>query len=206
MLLGFAVLDSIDSDYNKEENKLSKKQQIIYGLKNFSIYIVSYLAVSVAVFYSFGGFYGTVKTVDDSTSLYNASINSLFLPMGKSLFFTGGEHGDMELEGFGYMGLASVILLIVALIALIMDWKNLWKSKKKSVIIICLLIVMFYIFSLSPVMMFSGKYVFSVNIIPGFLQKITWGLFRACGRFIWPVMYTLTYLALSYSERILKKI
>ena len=206
MLLGFAVLDSIDSDYNKEENKLSKNQRILYGLKNFSIYIVSYLATSVVVFYSFGGFYGTVKTVDDSTSLYNASINSLFLPMGKSLFFTGGEHGDMELEGFGYMGIASAILLIFALIALIMDWKNLWKSKKKSVIIICLLIVMFYIFSLSPVMMFSGKYVFSVNIIPGFIQRITWGLFRACGRFIWPVMYTLTYLALSYSERILKKI
>lgn len=197
MLAGFALWEAI------EEGK--KAGKILTAIKSFALFLLPYLILSVATFFVFGGFYGTVKSVEDSTALYNASINSLFRSMGNSFFFPNGEYGDMELEGFGYVGVAVGLLLIPALISLIINVKTLWKEKRGLFALTIVLSVFFYLFSLSPVITFSGKYLFSVDIFPGLITKISWGLFRACGRFIWPVMYLLILVAISYSEKILKK-
>lgn len=37
-------------------------------------------------------------------------------------------------------------------------------------------------------------------------MNYTWGLFRGCGRFVWPVVYLLIYLAIVYSQINIKKI
>lgn len=204
MLAAFALLDALTIESKPEKNDKTPNR-VINGIKVFLLYICSYLAMTIVTFYVFGGFYGTIKTVDDSTALYNAGLNSLFMPMGKSLFFSNGEFGDMELEGFGYIGLAIGILLIPAIIGFISDFKRMWAEKKGFLIISILLIVFFYVFSLSPIITICGKYLFSINIIPGFITKISWGLFRACGRFIWPVMYVVMLIAIIFSEKILKK-
>ena len=196
MLGAFALLESIDLDIDKKIKRVGV----------FSFYLLSYVSVSVLVFYIFGGFYGTIKTVEDQSSIYMASIISLFYPMGKSLFFSSGEFDDTELEGFGYLGVAVCILLVFGLIGLAKEIKALWVTKKKDVIIVILLVLFFYLFSVSPIVTLNGKYLFNINVFPGSIYKISWGLFRACGRFIWPVMYLITLLSVTYSDRILKRV
>ena len=54
-------------------------------------------------------------------------------------------------------------------------------------------------------LMFNDETLFNITFIPDFIVQNSWGLFRNCGRFMWPVMYFIMYIAISYSENVLKK-
>lgn len=195
MLVFFVIIELIDTD--KDLKKI---------FKVIIVYIIPYIAITSLIFYVLGGFYGSVEVLDSNSGLYNADLSTLINPMGKSIFFSNVSFSDSQMEGFGYLGSAIIILLILALIGFLSNIKIFIKVKKKVFILLVVYILAFFIFALSPVVLWHQEYLFSMNIFPSFVVKHIWGLFRGCGRFIWPVVYLFIYLAVVYSQRLLKKI
>lgn len=68
------------------------------------------------IFFILGGFYGSVEVLDSNGGLYNADLSTLINPMGKSLFFSKGDFSDSQMEGFGYLGIAILSLLMISMI------------------------------------------------------------------------------------------
>jgi hypothetical protein len=106
--------------------------------------------------------------------------------------FLGGDY-----EGFCYIG-AGVFLLFVATTGLIFKhrkhapiaWRNHW-----SLILVCAL---FYLFALSNRVSLGGAKELFQYPLPDFLTPIT-SIFRASGRFVWPVFYTaIVFLLFSF--------
>ena len=192
MLGFFALLEAID-------DKGGAKKAVF----RFCLYIVLYLVITVTLFYLLGGFYGTINVSGSGNDLHNAGIKALFEPKSLSVFFNERDYSDGEKEGLCYLGMAISVLLIPAIISFIREFKKLWRNRKKLVIISFLMTALLYVFSLSPVIMWGDKYLFSIDFIPGFIQKYSWGIFRACGRFMWPIMYGLMLFAIVYSAKLI---
>lgn len=192
MLACFALLEAIDGEAGLGKSVL-----------RFILYLVPYLAITVLVFYLFGGFYGTINVSGSGNDLHNAGINALFEPKNLSIFFKDREYSDGEKEGLCYLGVALSILFVPSIIGFIKSFKAIWQRKKILVILTFLLGLMFYLFALSPIIMWGDKFLFSINFIPAFIQKYSWGIFRACGRFMWPVMYAIILFTIVFSERLI---
>ena len=106
------------------------------------------------MFYLFGGFYGTINIGNSNNSIHAAFLDALFDPKEFSILFPKREYDDGELEGLAYLGVAIMILLIPAFVSFIKDIKRLLKEYRYELIVITLLVVFFYLFSLSPVVFF----------------------------------------------------
>ena len=194
LLAGFAL-----NEFLYELPKIKKAVIVFFS------YLFSYLAVTVFTFYIFGGFYGTININNTENYMHSAYIDALFDSKKYSMFFKAREYDDGELEGLAYVGLAIIILLIPAFISFCKDIKRIWTKYRIEFLVILLLVIMFFAFSISPIVFMDGEYLFSIEFIPNFVVKYSWGIFRACGRFIWPVMYLFILIAIVYSERLLKK-
>ena len=191
LLVGFALLEAMDQHYN-----------IIKDIIRFLSFIVPYLAITVFLFYLYGGFYGTVKSIEMYDNPVGADVNALFESMGTSLFFS--KSSNIKFETFCYIGVAVLVLLVPAAFSLIKCIREKWNTHKKTIVLVAVFVLLFVLFSLSPNIMINDKVILSVNIVPQTLWTYTWGLFRNCGRFMWPVMYLLIYVAIVYSKDILK--
>lgn len=189
---GFCLLESL--------YKLPRVKDFI---KTFLSYMIVYLAATISIFFLLGGFYGTVNVAKMYDEPAGADINGLFESMGLSSFFVKGD--VVKLESFCYIGIGVGILFIPSVFFAIYKIKEKWKSKKIEIVIYSLLFLFFVMFSLSPTVMFNDETLFNITFIPDFIVQNSWGLFRNCGRFMWPVMYFIMYIAISYSENVLKK-
>lgn len=194
MLAGYALLEFLD-------NKSNIKRAVFLMISYLSLYIM----VTVVVFYILGGFYGTVNLYDAGSGILSAGINSFIDPKGYSIFFSKGEYSDFQLESLCYIGIAVGILSAFSFVSIIRRIKDIVKNKKNELIVCCILFVLFFVFAISPVVFCGDKLLFTMNIYPGFIVKNSWGIFRACGRFTWPIMYFIIYIAITQSQHILKK-
>ncbi|MCR5747771.1 MAG: hypothetical protein K6G03_08690, partial [Lachnospiraceae bacterium] len=183
-------------------HKQDIKDKITAVIKRSALYLVSYLAVTCFTFYLFGGFYGNITADAEGLGLFSANLNSLFNPIDYSLIIkefplTGGQY-----EGLSYIGIAAIVLLIPTLLYLIKNARNEWRGHRNLIISALFTCVILWIIALSPVVTAGSHVLFEIPL-PGFLYN-AWSMFRASGRFLWPVMYAVILTALYYSERELK--
>ena len=169
------------------------------------IQLALYLLVTVSIFSLFGGFYGTVNLYDPGSGILCASITALMEPKGYSVFFAEETYSDFQLESLCYLGIAMGILVILSFVGVSKHIKDILRKRRSEVIVGLVLFFLFFLFSISPAVFLQDKYLFSMNIYPSFIVNNSWGIFRACGRFMWPIMYFLMYVAITHSQYILKK-
>lgn len=95
-------------------------------------------------------------------------------------------------EGYNYLGLGLIVLVALASISLVIQGvsrKALWQNRY-----LYLLCLGWTLFSLSSTVTWNEKVLVSLPL-PDFFSNIS-GLFRASGRFFWPVFYLLAIFAL----------
>ncbi len=152
--------------------------------------------------YITGAFYGNV---DASYSLggYEANLNTFINSMGMSRFLPELPlQNPNQYEGFAYLGLGGLLLIIIAVFVLI---KENWILKEAGwefhIFFLC---PVFLIFSVIPEITFNTMLLLKLRI-PLWLSNII-GIFRSNGRFIWPAVILILSAAICLIYMSKKKI
>lgn len=189
ILLGFMLMDVV---------KRSKKWQALLPLG-------AYLAGAAVTVFLFGGFGSGMKAGNDGLGYYSYNLNGLFNPHGWSAYLKDMFYTDSQYEGFAYLGLGVLALLLFA--AVLWLGNNLpgrvkqasekqggntiavWCRKHICGIVWTLIIILTLTVSVSNVVMYNDKVLWEIAL-PEAIYKL-WSVFRATGRLIWPVVYLL---------------
>ncbi|WP_254038997.1 DUF6311 domain-containing protein [Myxococcus guangdongensis] len=146
------------------------------------------LAVS-GVFIALGYVGQDVRGTTQGFGVYSADMLALFNPMGWSRALPWLPSRMEQYEGFGYLGTG---VLGLALVALLAGSPSVWWSQARAqarahaplLIVVGLLALLAF----STTMTFGGVTVLSMRKLAGPLMPLL-GMFRASGRFIWPLHY-----------------
>ncbi len=187
MLAGFALWEYLDS----------KKIQVPL------IYLASYIFSTACVFYIFGGFYGNVSGTSDGLGSYSANLNSLFNPIDYSVFIKELPLIENQYEGLSYIGIAALIFFPFALFNIIRRRRYLWAICRNGIIACGVTSGLLWFIALSPKVTLGDWEIINVKY-PQFILD-AWGIFRASGRFLWPVMYAVILLCIYFARYETKK-
>ena len=190
MFLGMQIIDSIE--YNDGIKK---------GIAIHLVKLICYLFFSVFLFWLFGGFYGGVASESDGLGMYSANINSLINSIGYSKILPAFSYFEGQEEGLCYLGISIIILFLLSFPKFIQALKKNWKQTKVTFLVVSILIILLWIFSLSP-RITAGELCFEyTNYLPEFVINF-WSIFRATGRFMWVIQYLIIWIACSYMPQI----
>ena len=213
MLLGFALLETLDPERDKTADIDEDKEQESEGdgtgravsyrkalkrLPVFGIYLFSYLFATVSVFYLFGGFYGGVSGEADGLGSFSANLNSLFNPIDYSRIIREQPLIECQYEGLAYIGIMAIILMIPAMSFIVMNFRDICKSHRCYIISIAVTSAILWIIALSPKVTFGSHILFEIPVPEPVFNA--WSIFRASGRFLWPVMYAVILIVMYYSH------
>ena len=194
MLIGFGLIEAVDGENN-----------VLNRIRDFLLYLVSYISATIFVFYLLGGFYGDVTAQGIGLGEYSANINTLINPQGYSRFFGALPQIAEQSDGLCYLGVACIFLLIIGICRIIKDHKSIFRESKKNVICIFIIAFLMWVFALSPVVAIGDNYIDFRGILPESIINL-WGIFRSTGRFIWPIGYLFMFIGIINSERILNRL
>ncbi|ELR96818.1 DUF6311 domain-containing protein [Gloeocapsa sp. PCC 73106] len=98
-------------------------------------------------------------------------------------------------EGFNYLGLGVILLIIPNILHIKRSWYKLWQPNLLPLTVVCILLTLFAISSTVTL----GPYIILAIPLPEFILKC-FSIFRATGRFFWPVNIAITIgvLAITY--------
>ena len=153
------------------------------------------LSFSIGLFgtvYLLGGFSSSASAGTNNLGLFSFNLNAFLNPMSYSTilkktalwnwpFYTQGQY-----EGFAYLGLGIILLLICSIIFLV---KAGIKKKRPSIyqVMVIFMSMGLILFAASPTITWNDKLVFQLPY-SSTLYKY-WGIFGSCGRMAWPVVY-----------------
>ena len=122
---------------------------------------------------------------------YSMNFNALFNPMGWSVFLKDLKTAnEMQYEGFQYLGLGILLMIPVVIAGGLSNTKS-FRITKNNIPVLSVAIVLL-ILALSPVVTWSDKVLFSYKDMLNPVEHIV-SIFRASGRFFWPVFYILIF-------------
>ena len=159
--------------------------------KKLGALFIADCVIVFSILFCFGAFYGNVAMSSGGLGYYSANINTLFNSAGQGLI--GGTYPlatSGQYEGYGYLGFGIILLFIISLILMVIYKRNLIKKYKIHFIVI----LIFFVLSLSPTITFNNKILIELKI-PSLIVKIL-SIFRCSGRFIWPVVYFVMLFAI----------
>lgn len=171
-------------------------------IKNVALLIVYTVAGFVTV-YLLGGFSTDIsKGTAGGLGQYSMNLNALFNPRCDPAIwskFIGPlpYHHNGQQEGFAYLGLGIIILLIIDIFSFIMHIKKKTKIIKKYAIDIAIAFFVLAIalfISLSPLATVGEKTLYEIKL-PDNIKNI-WAIFRSSGRFSWILVYAIMLFAI----------
>lgn len=178
-------------------------------LKNAVSCFLSYVAGVFGMLILLGAFHSK-GVVSGKTSLlgqYSANLNALINPLGgwsrvvEDLpVYVAGQY-----EGFAYLGLGIICLVIFSLVVWIRGFeKEKWnKSQARKIIPLASVLVISLGAALSPEVSINDMRIFKVDF-PTVIQNL-WSIFYACGRFIWIAMFFVMIFACCSVKKIREK-
>ena len=124
---------------------------------------------------------------------YSANINTLFNSDAIGKILNALPCGEGQSEGMGYLGVGVIILMCIACYQLVMfeDKLDEYGFDKKTAITGILACVVFGILALSPIVMLDDKVLFTIDWPQPIMSLLA--IFRASGRFIWPICYMIMF-------------
>ena len=192
MLVGFALWEALDAAKDKDHVSMLKPAAV------FLSYILTYLASTVFVFLLFGGFYGNVSSDAEGLGDFSANLNSLFNPIDYSRIIREFPLGGGQYEGLSYVGITALILTIPAAAYIIRNIKKIWQAHKSLIISVIFTSIVLWVIALSPKVTFGQHVLYEIPLPKSIYNA--WSMFRASGRFLWPVMYVYILVAVCYSR------
>jgi hypothetical protein len=142
----------------------------------------------------FGGFTNLVDNEEFAygLGLFSYNLNGLINPQGWSVFINDLSMLPEQYEGFSYLGLGAILMILISTILLIIWFikdKEILKKYKNLIISFIFIFIISTFVALSP-KAYIGEYLLYELKLPDFIMDL-WGIFRSTGRFIWPVIYIL---------------
>ena len=182
MLLGFALLEALDK----------------HEIKAFFIYVITYIASTVFTFYLFGGFYGGISGESEGLGTFSANLNSLVNPLDYSRIIKEFPLIECQYEGLSYIGIMAIILIIPASAYIGRNFREIWGKHRNYIISIFTTSAVLWIVALSPKVTFNQHILYEIPLPEPIYNA--WSIFRASGRFLWPVMYAVILIVLYYAR------
>lgn len=189
MISGFALWETLEAEKGER-------------IKTCLSFMVPYLLLTISVFWFFGGFYGHISGASDGLGAYSANLNSLFNPLDYSRIIKEQPLIEYQYEGLSYIGIMAILLFIPAATGIARNFLTLWKQYKNLIITMLITSSALWIIALSPKAAFGTIVLYDIPV-SGFIYN-AWSLFRASGRFLWPVMYCVILLVLYFARNELK--
>lgn len=182
--------------------KVYREKKILRSLIIGSFYI---LICFISIF-MLGGFSHDHQLDAGGLGQFSFNLNGFFNSMGWSKFFSPlTSYGEGSGDGFAYLGIGIILLTGIVLLCKIKE--RLYEHIKNNmlplnVIPYLFMIILFLLISCSHILAINGHIFFKLP----YPEKIIslWGMFRASGRFIWPVIYILMIYLISYTINSIK--
>lgn len=143
-----------------------------------------------------GVFYGEINYGEGGLGDSSANLNFLVNSMGTSRWLARlpvSEVIQYEMAGYGYLGLGGILLLLFAFIVFLTKIEKI-KPYKIEIAFLILLMVSFGLLATFPDIVFNQTVLWSWKM-PKIILYIL-GMFRALGRFVWPIWYLILYISL----------
>jgi hypothetical protein len=194
MVIGFNIILPLKHYYIDKKLPLKKVIYFIF-ISVFSVFISWFILGMIS-------FDNKVNMeVTNSYGLYSFNLNSLYNAQGFSTFLP--QYPlvrDQQYEGFAYLGLGFILLLIISVAHLIItNFSNTKTILQKHQLLIFLALIT-SVFAITNIVTFNQNTILEFWI-PSLIIKLG-GIFRACGRFIWVVYYLILYFLVLYFIRI----
>lgn len=168
-------------------------------IKNSILMLLSYCGTIIVTTWILGGFSSGTGSGGTNLDDMGFNLNGLINPIStgiSSLIEPLPTSSILQFEGFSYLGVGNMLLIVTALISfLLIKNKKIFLSNKLIFIIsICFIAFVSFVVSLSPSITLNDKVLFKVNY-PDFIINL-WSTFRATGRVIWTTVYILLLLSI----------
>ena len=197
-LLAIVLLLAVSSVLN--EIKKSKSILVVNPLFWYvkRIFLMSLVPISM---WHYGYFSLSNSIAPSGFAQNNANLNTFINPVGWSFFLDDLPQRPGDQEGFSYLGLGAISLILIAVSCCIIRWQQ------------AKLILLKFKNLVFPLLILGGLAIsnnIGINdfvvrlIIPEFIQNNA-NLFRANGRFIWPVYYIILLLSVIIVYNFLNK-
>ena len=169
------------------EKKKWSRVLLSVGISFFSILGTAWL---------FGYFTDRISASSVGLGRYSFNLNGFINPFWYSnLIDTLPVYQNGQIEGFAYLGLGMICLLTIALILFVLrQVEQTAKTKKfiifnKNTIPALVMLAVFTVLALSPAVSFQARLLFTIPLPDSLLDLLS--IFRASGRFIWPIYYAI---------------
>ena len=156
----------------------------------FAVLLI-YLAVAAVVVWIEGGFSSRINATEASGyGAFNANINSLINPLGKSIILK-----DMPIylwgqgDGTAYLGLGIIIMLLCSILIVLFSKfiKKTCELDRDLIIPLIVVSIISFVYAIFPVITFNDKLLVEIELA-SFLMKMV-APFRCNGRTMWIVVY-----------------
>jgi hypothetical protein len=169
---------------------LLREYTLIKNIKNQIIVFGVSVLVLTGVMFCLGAFY-FVKSASGELGNASANLNTFINPQGGMSRFI----KDMPLatyfqfEGNAYLGLGIIVLIVVTILQICRRKKSDLPiaAKEKVFPVLGIIVLSFYLFSLSPTITFNKYKLFTYPVL--WPVERLWSIFRSTGRMTWPVIY-----------------
>jgi uncharacterized protein DUF6311 len=135
----------------------------------------------------------------DSFNMYSFNLNSFYNSYGHFSKFLPdyGFVNDKQYEGFAYLGIGMIIIVVIAIASVIIKCLKSKKeiiSKTRKFALLLLLCLSLFLFAITNEVTFGTKTLVQLPL-PGLIEKLGF-IFRASGRFVWPLYYVIVIFSL----------
>lgn len=129
---------------------------------------------------------------EDGMGQYSWNLNGLINPFDTSSFLKELPYIKTQQEGYSYLGLGMILLLIISVILFLI--KDPAKKNYRFYLPWVAVSILFMLFALSNLAAVNGYVLWNIQIPDRILNVLN--MFRASGRFIWPVYYFIIIFAI----------
>jgi len=171
-------------------------------IKNALIVGISSVVSALLILFLFGAFGAGGGLSEGGLGYYSANLNALWNPIrsGFSRIMPALAARDGQGEGFGYLGFGMICMVTISLIVWIgMKIKQKRWLNQESISLTISLTAVFAIFAIlavSPTITFNDKILFVIPYPQIIYSALS--IFRASGRFIWPIGYLIMFCVIRY--------
>lgn len=170
------------------------------------LYLIGLVVITVVCWYGTGAFMiKPLPMTRDGWGYYSLNLNALFNPLEYSNLLPSLPVALGQYEGFNYLGLGGIVLLIVALLTMVRNWRPIVKKHGRMLLPLSAVLLGLTLLSVSCTVAWNQYILIDLRPLPSWLQSCS-SQFRSSGRLFWPVYYALflgcIFLLLNQRRRI----
>lgn len=177
-----------------------KRDSVINRLLNVGGYLVAFIGSALIVVALLGGFSGGISATTGGLGAYSLNLNGFINSQTHGRLLRTFSQLDTQYEGFSYLGVGILFLLLCTLIELVLHVKR--EGVKYSPVVLggSVAFVISFILAVSPTVS-MGNRIIKHFILPTVVWDI-WSVFRASGRISWVCIYLIFVFALCADYRV----